>query len=71
MPLEMSASAFSSLEVADATTLHDSDLTATNTRHQPDRIKPSVLTGVTIEEATIRTTLPPASWSVIRLATSA
>jgi alpha-N-arabinofuranosidase len=68
MPIEVSASAFGALEVADATTLHDDDLTAVNTKAQPDRVRPTRLSGPSVQEGVLTATLPPASWSVIRLA---
>ena len=68
MSLEVTARGFAGLTVAEATTLHDDDLKAVNTRDAPERVKPSALSGVTVSADTIRATLPPASWNVIRLA---
>jgi len=68
LPLEVTARGFGGLVVAGATTLHDADLKAVNTRNVPDRIKPTALTGISVNGGAIATTLPPASWSVIRLA---
>ncbi len=57
-----------SLRVIDAQTLHDGDLKAANTSEQPDRIKPALLDGVAWEGGTVAAELPPASWTIIRLA---
>jgi alpha-N-arabinofuranosidase len=67
MRLEVTARGFDSLAVAGATTLHDADLKAANTRAAQERIKPATLTGISAEGGAIGATLPPASWSVIRL----
>jgi ABC-type uncharacterized transport system permease subunit len=56
------------LVVAGATSLHDADLKAANRRDAQDRIKPTTLTGISAEGGTITASLPPASWSVIRMA---
>ncbi len=56
------------LGVAGAQTMHDGDLKAVNTKEQPDRIKPVPLDGVVVEGGTLTAELPPASWTVIRLA---
>jgi alpha-N-arabinofuranosidase len=55
------------LELDHAFTLHDSELTAVNTKTTPDRVKPSPLAGATIERDSLQVTLPPASWTMIRL----
>ena len=71
MRLEVTARGFEGLLVAGATTLHDTDLKAVNTRDAQDRIKPAALTGVSVERDTVVASMPPASWSVIRLAPAA
>ena len=70
MRLEVTARGFDGLVVAGATTLHDTDLKAANTRDAQDRIKPTTLTGVSVKRDTVAASLPPASWSVIRLASA-
>jgi alpha-N-arabinofuranosidase len=67
MALEMHASGFEPLFVHEAVTLHDDDLMAANTRARPERVKPVPLHGVKVKDGTLHATLPPASWSVIRL----
>jgi alpha-N-arabinofuranosidase len=68
-PLTMTvqASGFAGLELETAHVLADADLEATNTRDAPDRLTPSPLGEVEITGETITATLPPASWSVIRV----
>lgn len=67
MPLSIDARGYGGMSVETATTLHDSDLMAVNTKDNPDRITPSKLESVKVEGDKITATLPPASWSVIRL----
>jgi alpha-N-arabinofuranosidase len=64
----VTARGFGGLVVAGATTLHDADLKAVNTRDAQDRVKPTTLPGISVDGGAIAATLPPASWSVIRLA---
>jgi alpha-N-arabinofuranosidase len=68
MRLEVTTRGFDGLVVTGATTLHDADLKAANTRDAQNRIKPATLTGVSAKGGTIVASLPSASWSVIRLA---
>jgi alpha-L-arabinofuranosidase len=68
MRLEVTARGFDGLVVAGASSLHDADLKAANRRDAQDRIKPTTLSGISVEGGTIAASLPPASWSVIRLA---
>jgi alpha-N-arabinofuranosidase len=65
--LDVSARGFAGLDVERALELHHSDLKATNTRENPERIKPAPLAGVAVEGHRLRATLAPASWNVIRL----
>ena len=67
LPLEVSARGFAGLAVEQVQELRDDDLKAVNTRADPERIRPAALAGVTVEGETIRATLAPASWNVIRL----
>lgn len=66
MPLRVKAEGFSGLVVERALQLHDTDLKATNTRDNPDRVKPADLKGVRTEGNNLSATLQPASWNVIR-----
>jgi alpha-N-arabinofuranosidase len=67
MPLEVSAKGFADLKVKSAHQLCDKDLTALNTKDNPERIKPAPLKDAAAKGATLSATLAPASWSVIRL----
>jgi alpha-N-arabinofuranosidase len=67
MGLAVDARGFAALAPADAVTLHGADLDAVNTKDAPDRIAPRPLAGVAVEGGRMAATLPPASWSVIRL----
>jgi alpha-L-arabinofuranosidase len=70
MPLRLNAGGFSGLVVERALQVHDTDLTAVNTRANPDRVTPSVLAGVRAEGNSLTATLRPASWNVIRVLVS-
>ena len=70
MPQQIRVKGMRGGAVEEAVTLHDRDLNAANTRKNPDRIKPVPLAGVRIEGHELRTNLPPASWTVIRVAES-
>ncbi len=67
MPLKVEAKGFAGLTVERATTLHHSDLDAVNTKDQPGHVQPVDLAGVTVDGEQISATLPPASWSILRL----
>ena len=67
MPIRVTAEGFSNLEVERGLQLYDPDLKATNTRTQPERVKPSALTTVRAQGADLRGILQPASWNVIRV----
>ncbi|GAA1324880.1 alpha-N-arabinofuranosidase [Brachybacterium rhamnosum] len=53
--------------VQEAVVLHDEDPYAVNTADDPDRVLPRPLAGARIEEGTLRATLPPIRWAMIRL----
>jgi len=67
MPLELTADGFAGLALDFAHTLHDADLKAVNTKTDPNRVKPSSLAAVKVDGSRVHATLPPASWTVIRL----
>ena len=76
-PIQLTAElrGFDGLSLADAQTLQDADLLAVNTAAEPDRIRPRRLDGVSVVQAAngsarIGAELPPASWTVVRLAAS-
>jgi alpha-N-arabinofuranosidase len=59
------------LEVKEAWTLAEADLTATNTAQQPDRVVPHPASSVAVAAGVLRAALPPVSWTAIRLGTPA
>jgi alpha-N-arabinofuranosidase len=67
MPLRVTVEGFSGLEVEQGFQLCDSDLKATNTRTQPERVRPSALTTVRAYGSDLRGILQPASWNVMRV----
>jgi alpha-N-arabinofuranosidase len=67
LSLEVTARGFAGLDIGQALELRHSDLEATNTRENPERVKPAPLAGVAVEGHRLRATLAPASWNVIRL----
>ena len=67
MPLTVAMTGFLGKAIKAARTLHHADLNATNTRDAPDTVRPAPLASVSIAGDTMRATLPPASWNVIRL----
>ncbi len=67
MSVEVSARGFAPLKVGEATQLHHADLSAFNSKDEPDKVSPIKLTGVTVVGERIRMTLAPASWNVINL----
>lgn len=59
---------FGALRVIEAQTMHDGDLEAANTKDAPDRIKPVALEGTRFEDGVLTAELPPACWTMLRLA---
>ncbi|PSL05227.1 alpha-N-arabinofuranosidase [Haloactinopolyspora alba] len=57
-------------EVAEAWTVHDADVRATNTEQQPDRVTPHPTADVQLTAGTLAATLPAVSWTAIRLTTT-
>jgi alpha-N-arabinofuranosidase len=68
MQLQVTARGFTGLRVVEATTLHSADLLAVNSKDTPDRVGPVALSACEVREGVVAATLPPASWTVIRLA---
>jgi alpha-N-arabinofuranosidase len=68
-PIELRADvrALGSLQVAEATSLHDDDVAARNTESEPDRVTPQPLNDLEVADGTLRALLPPVSWTTIRL----
>ncbi|MGP4022543.1 arabinosylfuranosidase ArfA [Actinomadura sp. 3N407] len=55
------------LKLADACTLTDGDLSATNTLEEPDRVVPRPTERVSVDGAALTVVLPRVSWSAIQL----
>ena len=70
MPLRVRAEGFAGLEVTEALQLTDADLKATNTRRDPDRVRPTTLKTVRTSGGVVEAALAPASWNVIRMSAS-
>jgi alpha-L-arabinofuranosidase len=64
--VEIVADGFVGLTLDRATTLHHTDLDATNTRDEPRRVWPTTAPAVSVTDR-IHADLPPASWNVVRL----
>jgi alpha-L-arabinofuranosidase len=67
MQLRVDVHGFSELKMTDALELHDTELSAANTRELPERVMPSRLETVRVDGGVVEATLKPASWNVIRL----
>jgi alpha-N-arabinofuranosidase len=66
LKVEVSATGFGDLALADATVLRHDDLEAINDRNG-EPVAPVALAGVETSGKRVSVTLPPASWSVVRL----
>jgi len=69
-PLEVSAAGFGTLQVREVMQLRHADMQATNTRQEPDRVRPEPLNDVRVEGEGVSATLSPASWTMLRLHTT-
>ena len=67
MPLEVTATGFGSLRLHEALQLHHADLTAVNTKQDPDRVRPAPLANARVSGEHVSATLSPASWTMLRL----
>lgn len=67
MPLTVAMCGLNVTAVRAARSMHHPDLNAVNTKDAPDAVRPLPLDDLTIDGDTLRGTLPPASWNVIRL----
>lgn len=66
--VNLEARSFGRLSVSEALELRHDDLEATNTKDDPERVKPAPLQGAHMHGGRLRVTLKPASWNVIHLA---
>ncbi|MCP2329491.1 alpha-N-arabinofuranosidase [Hamadaea flava] len=67
LALEVDTRAFGPVRLAEATTLAGDDAYARNTADDPDRVTPQPNTSAAVDGGTLRVSLPPVSWNVIRL----
>ena len=67
MPMTVAMTGMRTGAVRAARTLRHPDLNAANTRDFPDTVRPAPLVDIVIAGDTLRATLPPASWNLIRL----
>ncbi|HCA88583.1 MAG TPA: alpha-L-arabinofuranosidase [Streptomyces sp.] len=67
LPLEISLHGLSVSRVAEHSVLSDADPEASNTLADPERVTPHPGDGTVLEGGTLRATLEPLSWNVIRL----
>ena len=68
MPLRLNAAGFGTLAIKQALQLCDADLHAVNTRENPDRVAPKLLTTVRVDGGgRVEATLAPASWNVLQM----
>jgi alpha-N-arabinofuranosidase len=70
MTVSIEARSFREMAVATALQLSDDDLSAVNTKEDPDRVSPAPLDDVRVEGGRIRATLRPASWNLVHLGPS-
>ncbi|MFD3480458.1 alpha-N-arabinofuranosidase [Streptomyces sp. NPDC058695] len=67
LPLEVVMHGLELSEVVAHSVLADADPDARNTLAEPERVAPHQVTGTVLEGSTLKTTLEPLSWNVIRL----
>jgi alpha-L-arabinofuranosidase len=67
--VEIAADGIGSLSLQRATTLRHPDLDATNTKDEPERVRPAPLPDISVGDR-VRVNLPAASWNIVRLAVS-
>lgn len=67
LPLEISLRGTGVSEIVEHSTLHDADPDARNTLTEPERVAPRTQLDAELSGGTLRTTLAPLSWNMIRL----
>jgi len=68
LPLEGRLGGFAGCRMSEHLVLDHPDPEAANTRQDPERVTPRHLQGTRVEGESLRSTLPPLSWNVIRIA---
>ncbi|MFE5026733.1 alpha-N-arabinofuranosidase [Streptomyces sp. NPDC056656] len=67
LPLEITLNGLELTSIAEHSVLADPDPDARNTLAEPERVAPHQVTGTVLEDGTLKATLEPLSWNVIRL----
>lgn len=67
LPLEAALHGLEVSSVVEHSALADADPEARNTLEEPERVVPHAVAGTTLQGGTLRATLEPMSWNVIRL----
>lgn len=67
LEFDLDARNFPDLTLVEALTMNHTDLEATNTAEQPQRVSPTILDTIKISGSTLHASLPPASWNLLRL----
>ena len=67
LPLEAVLRDLDGVDVGEHLELVDEDIRAANTAEDPDRVVPRAGTGARVQDGRLRATLPPRSWTVLRL----
>ncbi|GAB3820495.1 alpha-N-arabinofuranosidase [Tessaracoccus terricola] len=65
--LTIDAASLGARSVASAVTLADADVHAANTLAEPERVSPGPNDSVSFEDGVVRVTLPPVSWTALKL----
>lgn len=67
LQLEVDLRCFGKVSLIEHLVLEHDDLKASNTRENPDRVRPHNRGGAVVDSLSVRAALPKASWNVIRL----
>jgi alpha-N-arabinofuranosidase len=67
LDIEVELRGFGDLKPGEWTVVRHDDLKAVNTRDNPNAVTPQTHSGAAMEDGLLKATLPPASWSVLRL----
>jgi alpha-N-arabinofuranosidase len=66
--LEVDARAVGGASIVEALSISDPDINVTNTLAEPDRVTPGRVKDATIDAGRVTMTLPPVSWTLLRVA---
>ncbi|WP_087486205.1 alpha-N-arabinofuranosidase [Brachybacterium massiliense] len=71
LALEVPLEGFGDLTLVEGTMLHESDRHARNTAEAPDAVVPRPLPDARLDDSSVTATLPPVSWTMLRLQATA